>query len=87
MKKIFLISLISFFFNTNLSAVTLSDALLEAYKNNPVLNAERENITKIIETSKKIFVLVAFIIPIIIVNYILPVALSDFYWQKAITIT
>ena len=44
MKKIFLISLISFFFNTNLSAVTLSDALLEAYKNNPVLNAERENI-------------------------------------------
>ena len=44
MKKIFLISLISFFFNTNLSAITLSDALLEAYKNNPVLNAERENI-------------------------------------------
>ena len=44
MKKIFLIFLISFFFNTNLSAVTLSDALLEAYKNNPVLNAERENI-------------------------------------------
>jgi len=44
MKKIFLISLISFFFNTNLSAVTLSDAVLEAYKNNPVLNAERENI-------------------------------------------
>ena len=44
MKKIFLISLISFFFNTNLLAVTLSDALLEAYKNNPVLNAERENI-------------------------------------------
>ena len=44
MKKIFVISLISFFFNTNLSAVTLSDALLEAYKNNPVLNAERENI-------------------------------------------
>ena len=44
MKKIFVIFLISFFFNTNLSAVTLSDALLEAYKNNPVLNAERENI-------------------------------------------
>ena len=44
MKKIFLISLISFFFNTNLSAATLSEALLEAYKNNPVLNAERENI-------------------------------------------
>ena len=44
MKKIFVISLISFFFNTNLSAITLSEALLEAYKNNPVLNAERENI-------------------------------------------
>ena len=44
MKKVFVISLISFLFNTNLSAVTLSDALLEAYKNNPVLNAERENI-------------------------------------------
>ena len=44
MKKIFVISLISFLFNTNLSAVTLSEALLEAYKNNPVLNAERENI-------------------------------------------
>ena len=44
MKKIFVISLISFLFSTNLSAVTLSDALLEAYKNNPVLNAERENI-------------------------------------------
>ena len=44
MKKIFVISLISFLFNTNLLAVTLSDALLEAYKNNPVLNAERENI-------------------------------------------
>ena len=44
MKKIFVISLISFLFNTNLSAVTLSEALLEAYKSNPVLNAERENI-------------------------------------------
>ena len=44
MKKIFVISLISFLFSTNLSAVTLSHALLEAYKNNPVLNAERENI-------------------------------------------
>jgi len=44
MKKIFVISLISFIFNTNLLAVTLSEALLEAYKNNPVLNAERENI-------------------------------------------
>ena len=44
MKQIFIISFISFLFNTNLLAVTLSEALLEAYKNNPVLNAERENI-------------------------------------------
>ena len=44
MKQIFIISFISFLFNTNLLAVTLPEALLEAYKNNPVLNAERENI-------------------------------------------
>ena len=29
------------------------------------------------------FALLAFIIPIIIINYILPVALADFYWKKA----
>ena len=44
MKQIFIISFISFIFNTNLLAVTLPEALLEAYKNNLVLNAERENI-------------------------------------------
>ena len=44
MKQIFIISFISYLFNTNLLAVTLPEALLEAYKNNPVLNAERENI-------------------------------------------
>ena len=44
MKQIFIISFISFIFNTNLLAATLPEALLEAYKNNPVLNAERENI-------------------------------------------
>ena len=44
MKQLFIIAFISFLFNTNLLAVTLSEALLEAYKNNPVLNAERENI-------------------------------------------
>ena len=44
MKQIFIVSFISFLFNTNLLAVTLPEALLEAYKNNPVLNAERENI-------------------------------------------
>ena len=44
MKQIFIIFFISFLFNSNLLAVTLPEALLEAYKNNPVLNAERENI-------------------------------------------
>ncbi len=44
MKQIFIIFFISFLFNTNLLAVTLPEALLEAYKNNLVLNAERENI-------------------------------------------
>ena len=44
MKQVFIIFFISFLFNTNLLAVTLPEALLEAYKNNPVLNAERENI-------------------------------------------
>ena len=44
MKQIFIIFFISFLFNTNLLAVTLPEALLEAYKNNPVLNAERENV-------------------------------------------
>ena len=44
MKQVFIISFISFLFNANLLAVTLPEALLEAYKNNPVLNAERENI-------------------------------------------
>ena len=44
MKKIFLISLASIFFTHNTFAVTLSNALLQAYINNPELNAERENI-------------------------------------------
>ena len=43
-KKIFLILLTSVFINHNVFAITLSEALLEAYVNNPVLNAERENI-------------------------------------------
>ena len=43
-KKIFLIILLSVFINQNVFAVTLSEALLLAYKNNPELNAERENI-------------------------------------------
>ncbi len=44
MKKIFLILSLVIFINQNVFAVTLSEALLLAYKNNPELNAERENI-------------------------------------------
>ena len=43
-KKIFLILLVSVLVNQNTFAVTLSEALLQAYINNPELNAERENI-------------------------------------------
>jgi outer membrane protein len=49
MKKIFLILLSITFFNGNVFAVTLSKALLQAYNENPELNAERENI----QTSKE----------------------------------
>ena len=44
MKKIFLIILVTIFVNHNSFATTLSDALLQAYVNNPELNAERQNI-------------------------------------------
>ena len=44
MKKIFLILLSIAFFNGNVFAITLSQALLQAYNENPELNAERENI-------------------------------------------
>ena len=44
MKKILLILLTLIFINQTAFAVTLSEALLEAYINNPELNAERENI-------------------------------------------
>ena len=43
MKKIFLVS-IFILFSQHTYAVTLSKAMLQAYNNNPVLNAERENI-------------------------------------------
>jgi outer membrane protein len=43
-KKILLISLTIFLINQKVFAVTLYDALLKAYENNPELNAERENI-------------------------------------------
>ena len=45
MKKIFLILLTVIFINQNVFAVTLSEALLQAYNSNPELNAERENIS------------------------------------------
>ena len=45
MRKIFFIFLTIFIFNNNLYAVSLPEALFEAYKNNPVLNAERENLS------------------------------------------
>ena len=44
MKKLLIIFSLTFFLQTNSFGVTLSKALLEAYKNNPELNAERENI-------------------------------------------
>ena len=44
MKKIFLVLLFTIFSFNLAQAISLSDALSEAYKNNPELNAERENI-------------------------------------------
>jgi outer membrane protein len=44
MKKIILILLSIFFFNVKDFSINLSKALLQAYNENPILNAERENI-------------------------------------------
>ena len=44
MKKIILIIIPLIFFIPKVFAVTLSEAITQAYKNNPELNAERENI-------------------------------------------
>ena len=44
MKKTILIIVSLIFFIPKVLAVTLSEALTQAYKNNPELNAERENI-------------------------------------------
>jgi len=44
MKKKYIYFLFIFFFNTNLFADSLTDALLKAYNTNPKLNAERENL-------------------------------------------
>ena len=53
MKKFILILFFSIFYFENLLAETLSEALNQAYKNNPELNAERENI-KVSEEDLKI---------------------------------
>ena len=44
MKKVILIIISLVFFIPKVFAVTLSEALSQAYKNNPELNAERESI-------------------------------------------
>ena len=44
MKKVFIIFLSIILLNQKAFAITLSEALLQAYKNNPELNAERENL-------------------------------------------
>ena len=53
MKKFILILFFPIFYFENLLAETLSEALNQAYKNNPELNAERENI-KVSEEDLKI---------------------------------
>ena len=53
MKKIILTFFLYIFFNSNLLAVNLSEALLQTYRSNEVLNAERENL-KISEKDVKI---------------------------------
>ena len=45
MKKIFLSFLYLLFLTNQVFAITLFDALKQAYKDNPELNAERENIS------------------------------------------
>ena len=44
MKKLVLVFFLSIFHFTTAQAISLSEALLEAFKNNPELNAERENL-------------------------------------------
>ena len=52
MKKNFLIFLLFVFFSGNVFSAPLSEALLQAYNENPVLNAERENIQVSLEEVK-----------------------------------
>ena len=44
MKKFLLFILINIFLICNANAITLIEAIKEAYDNNPKLNAERENL-------------------------------------------
>tara|TARA_B100001105_G_scaffold171211_1_gene137800 strand:+ start:220 stop:450 length:231 start_codon:yes stop_codon:yes gene_type:complete len=44
MKKLLLFILINIFLICNANAITLIEAIKEAYDNNPKLNAERENL-------------------------------------------
>ena len=44
MKKLIIVLFFSIFFLNQSNATTLIQALNEAYKNNPRLNAERENL-------------------------------------------
>mgnify|MGYP006420681257 FL=1 len=52
MKKNFLIFVLFIFFSGNVFSAPLSEALLQAYNENPVLNAERENIQVSLEEVK-----------------------------------
>ena len=52
MKKIILILLLIISFNGSAFSVPLSKALLQAFNENPVLNAERENIQVSLEEVK-----------------------------------
>ncbi|MDC0215632.1 TolC family outer membrane protein [Candidatus Pelagibacter sp.] len=45
MRKVFIFYLVIFILDNNSFAENLPEALLKAYKNNPILNAERENIS------------------------------------------
>ena len=54
MKKILIILLSVYFFSSSAFAINLSQALKEAYQNNPELNAERENI-KVSKSDRRTF--------------------------------
>ena len=60
MRKVFLIIIVIMLGTSNVFALTLKEALVQTYKNNTELNAERENIKvskKILEFQKGIIYL------------------------------